>query len=157
MCVQNTQTLPRGQTQRHLQFMQLEETGRRSLRQLNVAVERLAVPGTTIIMEHFVMATTGAQPTDQKFATSRANIFVRPPGGLGYIVDTTIVPATNTSTTALKRNTHKLGSPAGPICMGRVAYSRCESRIVLSNMACNTVAKYRTVVQPQRRHGNAVG
>ena len=45
-------------------------------------------------MEPFVTATTGAVPTDAKFAKSRADVFVRPPGSLGYIVDATIVDAT---------------------------------------------------------------
>ena len=67
-------------------------------------VERNAVPGTNIIMEPFVAAATGAVPTESRFAKSRADVFSRPPGSLGYIVDATIVdatlgpaPATNTS------------------------------------------------------------
>jgi hypothetical protein len=66
--------------------------------------ERTALPGTTIIMEPSVVAITGALPTAQKYAKSRADIFSRPPNSLGYIIDVTVVdatsgpaPATNTS------------------------------------------------------------
>ena len=65
-----------------------------ALKNAIATVERLSVAGTHIIMEPFVTATTGAVPTDAKFAKSRADVFVRPPGSLGYIVDATIVDAT---------------------------------------------------------------
>ena len=75
-----------------------------ALKNVIATVERLAVPGTNIIMEPFVAAATGAVPTASKYAKSRADVFARPPGSLGYIVDATIVdatlgpaPATNTS------------------------------------------------------------
>ena len=56
--------------------------------------ERLAEPGTNIIMEPFVTAVTGATATSQKYARSRADVFSRPPGTIGYIIDATIVDAT---------------------------------------------------------------
>jgi hypothetical protein len=57
-------------------------------------VERLAEPGTHVIMEPFVTAVTGAVATEQKYARSRADISVRATG-VHYIVDATIVDATN--------------------------------------------------------------
>ena len=65
-----------------------------ALKNTIATVERQAVPGTNIIMEPFVAAITGAMPTLPKYARSRADVFVRPPGSLGYIVDATLVDAT---------------------------------------------------------------
>ena len=65
-----------------------------ALKNTIATVERQAVPGTNIIMEPFVAAITGALPTLPKYARSRADVFVRPPGSLGYIVDATLVDAT---------------------------------------------------------------
>jgi hypothetical protein len=76
------------------------KSGRRGRNLLHTAsknglatVERLAAPGTNILMEPFVVPSTGAQPTEQKYARSRADISVRA-NGVHYIVDVTIVDAT---------------------------------------------------------------
>ena len=57
-------------------------------------IEREAAPGTNVIPEPFVVAATGAQPTDAKFAKSRADIHVRLPNGFNYVVDVTLVDST---------------------------------------------------------------